>query len=1714
MKFQLSHPLTHTLSPSLLNLRFRTKRSLLPLQLQTLTFLTHNSFLRFSPQNPNPVVAVEAVRFDGPVVEIGESSEVVDGDLEFETCITRTLPPALTLEHGLQSIKEAVDKLKLDPPSSASGVLRFQVAVPPGPKALNWFCCQPELSVYPLFFLSKNTDNPTWKSLYLNGSHGVFGIGAAIYFTNSSSCTSGERNLTKRYLSTDSTFIMIYGFMDINFNIELSSKMHEAGSYLFIPQIELDEYEGVSFLAATLAWNNSSLCSFEEAVRSYEFSLKQASCHSWLTTDKCHSESIRSTLRKLKVVEDKTVTMVYMNLLSKGGREVMGDIMELKEGPSSYQFCIRLSLTIAIARNMLDHKSEMCYSAQDCANINTFWASLIIEECSRLGLTYFCVAPGSRSSPLAVAASTHPLITCIACFDERSLAFHAVGYARGSHIPAVVITSSGTAVSNLLPAVVEASQDFVPLLLLTADRPPELQDAGANQSINQVNHFGSFVRFFFGLPAATDQVPARVLLTTIDSAVHWATSSPRGPVHINCPFREPLENSPSIWMPSCLKGLGFWMSSAEPFTKYIQVRHSHACNDTHGRMAEVLNVIQRAKNGLLLIGAMHTEDDIWAALLLSKHLSWPTIPDILSGLRLRKLLAFSELEQEFIFVDHLDHALLSDSVRDWLQADVIIQVGSRITSKRISQMLEKCSPCSYIMVDSHPCRHDASHIVTHRIESTVVEFASCLLKATSPNKNSKWSSFLQILNMMVAWEISFQISTHYSLTEPQAARTISEILSSKSALFVGNSMAIRDVDMYGHDWSECIHSFSASMLDSELPFHWLRVAGNRGASGIDGLLSTAVGFAVGCNKQVLCVIGDVSFLHDTNGLAILNQRKSRKPMTIVVINNQGGAIFSLLPIAERTDPSILKQYFYTSHNVSICGLCKAHGVKHSLVQTKRELQDALLASQYNEIDCVIEVKSSIDANATFHRILRKFASQASNHAFSILSRLSVQDSISHEGFICKISRMECSRFRIPLCAPPTLNLVDHECTKFYREGYILSIYLEDGSVGLGEVAPFEIHRESLLEIEQQLIFLLHVLKGAKISCFLPLLKGSFSSWIWNNLGVPPCSILPSVRCGLEMGILNAIAARQGSSLLNTLQPQIDEGDKSGRSSKVKICALLDSNGTPLEVACAATGLVEEGFTAIKLKVARRGGPIHDAAVIQEVRKMVGCQIELRVDANRNWTFEEAIEFGSFVKDCNLQYIEEPVQDENDIIKFCEYSGLPVALDETIGSIQENTLEKLAKYSHPGIVAVVIKPSVIGGFENASLVAHWAQNQGKMAVVSAAYESGLGLSAYIQFSCYLELQNADICKVIKSERVPSIAHGLGTYRWLEEDVTTDPLRIDRDPDSGFIEASVSDANRFLQKFQINHNTICSKLTGEQVNGYQLTVDTRGFSCFLKVYEVGERTNDNVVLFLHGFLGTGEDWITAMKAISGSARCISIDLPSHGGSKIQYHGAKDSAQDPTFSIEVVADILYKMIDQITPVKVICVGYSMGARIALHMALRFSDKIKGAVVIAGSPGLKDKVARDVRRAKDDSKAHLLVAYGLQLFMENCLRSHPHFNQIVTSRLQHDDVQSLAKSLSDLSVGRQQPLWEDLKHCKTPLLLIVGENDTKFKTIAQEMFCEVCHGLKSGDNLWNEIHEIVEIPNCGHAVHLENPLPVISALRQFLTRLGKSSFAIKRVV
>ncbi|KAI5383507.1 hypothetical protein KIW84_070768 [Lathyrus oleraceus] len=475
--------------------------------------------------------------------------------------------------------------------------------------------------------------------------------------------------------------------------------------------------------------------------------------------------------------------------------------------------------------------------------------------------------------------------------------------------------------------------------------------------------------------------------------------------------------------------------------------------------------------------------------------------------------------------------------------------------------------------------------------------------------------------------------------------------------------------------------------------------------------------------------------------------------------------------------------------------------------------------------------------------------------------------------------------------------------------------MEDGSVGFGEVAPLQIHKENLVDAEYQLRFLIHAMKQVDISSFLSLLKGSFSYWIWNELGILPSSIFPSVRCHLEMAILNAIADSKGSNLLDVLNPSTNVNSKCEKSSEVPICALLDSNKSASEVANVVAALVKEGFSVIKLKVARGRDPVQDATLIQEVRKKVGCQIIIRVDANRNWTFEEAMKFGSLAKDCNLQCIEEPVQDEDDILKFYEESGLPVALDETVDKIQENPLKKLLKVTHPGIVAVVIKPSVVGGFENAGLIAQWVHQHGKMVVVSSAFESSLSLSAYTQFSSYLEVQRLSTFKLLDFKAAPSVAHGLGTYRWLKEDITLDPLLIGRNPRSGLVEASVENASRLLHNFQVNQNVICNIIAEEKVCRYQLDVEHYSLSCSFEVY-----------------------WITIMKTFSESAKCISIDLPGHGKSVL--HGVERVAEEPWLSLEIVGDILHKVIHHVAPAKVTLVGYSMGARIALYMALKFLE------------------------------------------------------------------------------------------------------------------------------------------------------------------------------
>lgn len=825
-------------------------------------------------------------------------------------------------------------------------------------------------------------------------------------------------------------------------------------------------------------------------------------------------------------------------------------------------------------------------------------------------------------------------------------------------------------------------------------------------------------------------------------------------------------------------------------------------------------------------------------------------------------------------------------------------------------------------------------------------------------------------------------------------------------------------------------------------------------------------------------------------------------MTVIVINNHGGAIFSLLPVAKTASLQILEKFFYTLHDISISKLCAAHRIKHILVQTKAELHDALVKSSEGHVDCVVEVENRIVDNANFHRIISMFTDHtATMHLAYLLGGPYCKDGVN--GFsVGRIHAAEYMFYRIQLAAPRTSGISE---SSFFHEGFILKLCVGDSIVGFGEVAPIEIHEEDLLDVEEQLRFLFHRMKDAELDV-VPLLRGSFSNWIWTTLGIPPSSVFPSVKCGLEMAILNLLESQRIDRSYGIFTgSNVVEYNQSSTAS-IQICALVDSCGTPMDVTLAVVKLVAEGFTTVKLKVGRRQNPAEDAAVIQKVREIVGYKINIRADANRKWTYEQAIDFGSRVKGLCLQYIEEPVDSVNDIIKFCENSGLPVALDETIDNLTGDVIPKLHQFSHPGIVALVIKPSVVGGFETAAYIAKWAHMHDKMAVISSTYESSVGLATYIQFAHYVDRQN-DITSRIKNRgSCGNVAHGLGTYQWLREDVSDQKLKIHAPPLGDGIRASAEDAHGYLQHLVINDKKIERTYSEEKLRSYFIQVDGDNFSYQVKLQEGGDCTHEKVILFLHGFLGTSEDWVPMMKALSPSARVIAVDLPGHGESEILQHDVENSNQI-SFSVQSVADLLLKLIRNITDGAVVVVGYSMGARIALHMALNQNHKISGAVIISGSPGLRDEASKRRRSAIDRSRAHFLSSCGLENFLETwysakmwaSLREHPKFDSLVRTRMKHNNIKALSKVLADSSIGTQKSLWEDLKHLKSPLLIVAGEKDPKFKEISQQMCREI---RKHKDRESDGLCEMIIIPDSGHAVHVENPLPLVRAIRKFLVR------------
>lgn len=552
----------------------------------------------------------------------------------------------------------------------------------------------------------------------------------------------------------------------------------------------------------------------------------------------------------------------------------------------------------------------------DIAEENEIWATRLIDGLIQQGVDYFCCSPGSRSIPLLLAIASHPEAQKTVHFDERGLGFHAVGYAKASRRPAVVVATSGTAVGNLLPAVMEASNARVPLILLTADRPPELRDCGANQTCDQARLFQNHVRWQVDLPCPEARIHERYLASTLAHAFAQTTLPPAGPVHINCMFREPLIKENQVWA-----SLGKRVVIEQPVL--------HPTEDTLKRWAQALSL---RSNGVIIAGS-DTIDYSAALFALGKRLQWPVFADVLSPLR---------SHHHSTLIPHFDPIL---KVKPSVRAEAILQFGDRFCSKILAQWLENQSPEFFLHVADHPLRQDPSHLITHRHLACPNVLIEGLLSLLDPEEDDTWLSHWREWDAQCRETLASFFSGSSRLTEPGVIREIASFLTKEWALFLANSMPIRDANQFF------------------VPMHGCGpIYGNRGVSGIDGNIATAAGIAAGCKKPTLAVLGDLAFLHDLNSLASLHRLEY--PVILCVINNGGGGIFSFLPVAKRKEA--FEEMIATSHTLTFASAAELFQIPWYHPDSPSELGALLHQVKKHPRSCLIEITTDRNENVRIH----------------------------------------------------------------------------------------------------------------------------------------------------------------------------------------------------------------------------------------------------------------------------------------------------------------------------------------------------------------------------------------------------------------------------------------------------------------------------------------------------------------------------------------------------------------------------------------------------------------------------------------------------------------------------------------------------------------------------------------------------------------------------
>lgn len=577
------------------------------------------------------------------------------------------------------------------------------------------------------------------------------------------------------------------------------------------------------------------------------------------------------------------------------------------------------------------------------SSYNQIISECIVEELLRLGVERFFISPGSRSTPLTAAiAKTGKGIVVI---DERASAFSALGCVRATNKPAVLVCTSGTAGANYFPAIIEAYYDEIPLIVITADRPPQLQNVKSNQTINQQNLYGDHVNFFINLEPPGSNIPPEIYLTEIDRAFIKSDMAPRGPVHINMMFDEPLTpTGKEIDFSFYLESVNDWIGSNSNYLKLDTSAESINNQD----IEEIASFVNN-NDGIIICGDLKYENDRINILEIAQQTGCPIFPDIRSGLRVG-------YDSKNI-IPYFDQLLLSDkhNIENKLN---ILHFGGVVTSKRFLQFIESNKIGKYYNINKSRVGYNPHHKLSKHIQSDITLFCQSLVSKLKDKPDNKFLKKYSTGNDALESALNSYFVENNNLSEPNIARLVSQNIDKDSVLFLGSSMPIRDFDMYADSSGNAI-----------------LIAANRGASGIDGSVASFCGFASGHNKKGTAVIGDLAMIHDLNSLALLSQ--SEHPLTLIVINNNGGGIFSFLPVAQCHD--IFEKYFATTHNLSFEHAARMFSLSYSNPKTVEQFVKSYKKSQQNSGATIIEIITDRQENFIEHQKIIKLVKLTLNN---------------------------------------------------------------------------------------------------------------------------------------------------------------------------------------------------------------------------------------------------------------------------------------------------------------------------------------------------------------------------------------------------------------------------------------------------------------------------------------------------------------------------------------------------------------------------------------------------------------------------------------------------------------------------------------------------------------------------------------------------------------